>query len=78
VVAGNFGSPDRLEFTVLGDTVNVAARLETMADPGTILVGPGTFERASHAFAFRTLGPRPVRGRSQNVDVWQVTGPLGA
>ncbi len=75
VVAGNFGSPDRLDFTVLGDAVNVAARLESMAEPGAILVGPSTFERARKAFTFRSLGPRPVRGRSHEVEVWQVTGP---
>jgi adenylate cyclase len=76
VVAGNFGSPDRLEFTVLGDAVNVAARLETMAEPGTILAGPETVERAGGAFGFVPLGSRALRGRQAPVQVFQVTGPL--
>ncbi len=78
VVAGNFGSPDRLEFTVLGDAVNVAARLESLAEPGSIYAGRETVERARHAFAFAPLGPRPVRGRSAPVEVFRVAGPIHA
>jgi adenylate cyclase len=77
VIAGSFGSPDRQEFTVLGDTVSVAARLESMAAPGTIYVGRETAEEAAGAFAFQELGRRVLRGRSAPVDVLQVTGPLG-
>ena len=77
VVAGNFGSPDRLEFTVLGDAVNVAARLEAMAEPGTILAGSDTVERARHAFGFQSLGTRSLRGRQAPVEIFQVTGPQG-
>jgi adenylate cyclase len=78
VVSGNFGSPDRTEFSVLGDPVNVAARLESMAAPGTIYVGRETAEQAGGAFAFQDLGRRVLRGRSAPVDVLQVTGPLGS
>jgi adenylate cyclase len=78
VIAGSFGSPDRSEFTVLGDPVSVAARLESMAAPGTILVGRQTAEQAAGAFAFQELGPRVLRGRSAPVDVLQVSGPLAA
>jgi adenylate cyclase len=78
VIAGNFGSPARLEFTVLGDTVNVASRLESMAEPGAIYVGRGTYERAKHAFSFKELGTRAIRGKTLGVDVFQVTGAVGA
>jgi adenylate cyclase len=78
VVAGSFGSPDRMEFTVLGDPVNVAARLESMAAPGTIYVGRQTAEQAAGDFAFQELGRRVLRGRSAPVDVLQVTGPLAS
>jgi adenylate cyclase len=75
VVAGNFGTPERLEYTVLGDAVNVAARLESIAEPGTICVGPGTYERTRSQFAYRQLGARTVKGRTAPVQVYQVIGP---
>jgi adenylate cyclase len=78
VMAGSFGSPDRAEFTVLGDAVRIAARLESMAAPGTIFVGRETAERASGAFSFDDLGRRVLRGRSAPVQVFQVSGPVGS
>jgi adenylate cyclase len=72
VVAGNFGTPERLEYTVLGDAVNVAARLESIAEPGTICVGPTTYERTREHFEYLPLGSRTVKGRAAPVDVWQL------
>ncbi len=76
VVAGNFGSPERLEFTVLGDTVNVAARLESMAEAGTVYVGRTTYDRTRSCFAYRDLGLRSVKGRTTPVEVYELLGPL--
>ena len=76
VVAGNFGTPERLEYTVLGDPVNVAARLESIAEPGTICVGPTTYERTKGEFAYRQLGARTVKGRTAPVQVYQVVEAL--
>ncbi len=78
VVAGNFGTPERLEYTVLGDAVNVAARLESNAEPGTIFVGTTTYERTREHFEYRQIGSRNVKGRSAAVEVYQVVGPLQA
>jgi adenylate cyclase len=76
VVAGNLGSPERLEFTVLGDTVNVAARLESIAEAGAVYVGQPTYERTRSHFAYQYLGPRPVKGRSAPVEVYRLVGAL--
>jgi adenylate cyclase len=72
VVAGSFGTPERLEFTVLGDAVNVAARLESIAEPGAICVGEATFERTRDHFAYRLLGERAVKGRTAPVRVYEL------
>ncbi|MCU0588948.1 MAG: FHA domain-containing protein [Syntrophobacteraceae bacterium] len=50
VVAGYLGSPQRMEYTVLGETVVVAYRLQSLADPGTIYLGRPTFERVKDIF----------------------------
>lgn len=75
-LAGNFGSPERMEFTVLGDAVNVASRLESMALPGTVLVGRSTYELARNAFRFKPLGEKQVKGKSLMVDCYQLLGPV--
>jgi adenylate cyclase len=78
VVAGTFGPPGRAEYTVLGDTVSAAARIEAMAAPGSIYVGRETARQAAGSFAFQDLGRRVPRGVSPPVDVLRVTGPTGA
>jgi adenylate cyclase len=75
VAAGSFGSPERMEYTVLGDAVNVAARLESLAEPGTVYVGRSTYERTRAVFAYDELGPRSLRGRAAPVDVFRLEPP---
>jgi class 3 adenylate cyclase/tetratricopeptide (TPR) repeat protein len=56
----------------LGDVVNVAARLETAADPGTVLIGDSTYRLSRDAVTAEMLPPMTVRGRGVPVDAWRL------
>jgi adenylate cyclase len=78
VVAGNMGSRRRLNYSVVGDGVNVAARLEALTrNPeyrATILVSEATLRAAQGRYATRTLGPIVVKGRAEPVQAHAVDG----
>jgi len=61
MLAGSVGSRRRLEYTVLGDTVNVAARLQAVAQPGEILVGSETQARLADKVRFEDAGHFPLK-----------------
>ncbi len=67
VVAGVFAAGGGRDYTVIGDTVNVASRLQGLCEPGRILVGPGTYESTEHLFEFEESQLLQVRGRREPV-----------
>jgi len=70
---GTVGGAERRR-VALGDTTNVAARLQTIADPGTAVVGEGTASRLARRFTLDSLGEVAVKGREQPVAAWRLTG----
>ena len=73
-IVGNIGTAERLEYTAVGDVVNVAARLEQKAPPGAILLAASTKEKLHGNFPLILEGFISVKGRSQTVEVYRITG----
>ena len=74
VVIGNIGSSSRMEYTAIGDNVNVAFRLESIAPGGTTLITESLYSEVSDRVIVEKLEPTTVKGRSQPVHVYKVIG----
>jgi adenylate cyclase len=72
VLAGQVGD----EYTVIGDAVNVASRLQSAARPGSVTVGEGTFRLTREAIAYESLEPLDLKGKSEPVPAWEATRVL--
>lgn len=78
VVVGDLvGAEGAQEETVVGDTPNLAARLQTEAKPGQVLVAGETWRLLNGAFEANRLAPRPLKGFRQPVTMYEVTGEIG-
>jgi class 3 adenylate cyclase/tetratricopeptide (TPR) repeat protein len=74
VVVGRIGDDLRMDYTAVGDTTNVAARLQSLAEPGTILIGEATQRLVEGYIHNAAQGPVQVKGRTEAVQVYEVTG----
>jgi class 3 adenylate cyclase/tetratricopeptide (TPR) repeat protein len=74
VVVGSFGNDLKADYTAIGDTTNVAARLQSLADPGAILMTDATERLVRGFFDVRDAGMHEIRGKREHVRVWQVLG----
>jgi class 3 adenylate cyclase/tetratricopeptide (TPR) repeat protein len=72
VVVGTLGNDLRVEFKAVGDTVNLASRMEGIAEPGTTYVTEDTFRLTEGLFHFETQGEKAVKGKEEPVPVYKL------
>ena len=78
VVVGNVGTDLRYEYTALGDAMNVAARMQAAAEPGSVLITASTHRLVADAFETEDLGEISVKGKTEPVHAYRVLSPKAA
>lgn len=77
-VVGNIGCDSRMDYTAIGDTVNTAARLESNAKRGQVLISEDVYEQVKDRVTVEPIGEIPLKGKSQGVFVYSLTGINGS
>ncbi len=75
VIVGTLGNDLRVEFKAVGDTVNLAHRMEELAEPGTTYVTEKTYKVTEGLFRFESSGEKRVKGKEEPIKVYQVIAP---
>jgi class 3 adenylate cyclase/tetratricopeptide (TPR) repeat protein len=75
VVVGTLGNDLRVDFKAVGDTVNLASRMEGLAEPGTTYVTEDTFKLSEGFFRFESLGENDIKGKKKPIKVYRVIAP---
>ena len=75
VVLGTLGNDLRVEFKAVGDTVNLASRMEDLAEPGTTCITKDTFRLTEGLFRFESLGKKKIKGKQEPIETYRVIGP---
>jgi len=75
VIVGTLGNDLRVEFKAVGDTVNLASRMQELAEPGTTYISEETFKLTEGLFRFEALGEKEVKGREEPVNVYRAIAP---
>lgn len=74
VVVGAIGDDLRMDYTAVGDTTNLAARMESLADPGSIMISAKTYRLAKAYFELKSLGEVPIKGKAEPQEVFELKG----
>lgn len=74
VVVGAIGDDLRMDYTAIGDTTNLSARMESLAEPGMIRVSRNTYKLAGAYFQFKSLGKTIVKGKNEPQESFYLTG----
>ena len=72
VISGNIGSREMMDYTVIGDTVNLAARLCSHAPPGDIIVSPSVHRKTSKLYKYQKLESIEVKGKKKKIQIQKV------